>query len=194
VREIKSTLPPMKLDLSSPPLRPPHDQIGSLRESRSVETLPMPMRLRGDNRSTSLQVTPSQTRSRSPATGWGYLPEKHGDDNDGMQMTFDTSFDKPKKSSAKHYDDGGMSMTFDTAFDDEPRRSSTKRHDDGMQMTFDTSFDEPKKSSTLPVDDRATRPDIKTSKTSPNMAMSNPWGDAEDDEFGKEKEISMTFA
>ncbi|KND94980.1 putative membrane protein [Tolypocladium ophioglossoides CBS 100239] len=58
-----------------------------------------------------------------------------------------------------------------------------------IQMTFDTSFDdEPMR------DDGLTRPTIKTSNTVPNMTLTDPWADAEDEDFGKEKEISMTFA
>ncbi|KAI9171347.1 membrane protein [Paramyrothecium foliicola] len=144
VREIKSTLPPMKLDLSSPPLTATADQRGSLRETRSVETLPM--RFSKDVRSTSLHVTPSQSRSRSPSA-WDYGTEKHDDD---IQMTFDTSFDNDSSNS--------------------------------------------KKPSPLDKDDAAARPEMKTSKTLPNLTLSDPWGDPDDDDFGKEKEISMTFA
>jgi pimeloyl-ACP methyl ester carboxylesterase len=139
VREIKSTLPPMKLDLSSPPLSVVGENRGSLRETRSAEVLPL--RPPTEVRSVSSHVTPSQARSRSP-DGWGYGPAGH---NDEVQMTFDTSFDDPKPSGAHKTDD-------------------------------------------------AARPGMKTSKTLPNLSLSDPWGDPDDDDFGKEKEISMTFA
>ncbi|PNY28550.1 membrane protein [Tolypocladium capitatum] len=60
-----------------------------------------------------------------------------------------------------------------------------------MQMTFDTSFhDETTR------DDGLARPTMKTPNTNtlPDMTLTDPWADAEDEDFGKEKEISMTFA
>lgn len=71
--------------------------------------------------------------------------------------------------------------------------------DNNVQMTFDSGFDDPhppQRSQTLSTtDSTSTRPEFKTAQTVPNVATaSNPWADADDDEFGKEKEISMTFA
>ena len=73
-------------------------------------------------------------------------------------------------------------------------------------MTFDTSFveDDNRRPPPPPPKDLgfadeetetplATRPEIKTSHTVPNITLSDPWAD-DDDEFGREKEISMTFA
>lgn len=60
-----------------------------------------------------------------------------------------------------------------------------------IQMTFDTSFhDESLR------DDELTRPTMKASNTLPNMTLTDPWADLEDEDedFGKEREISMTFA
>ena len=74
--------------------------------------------------------------------------------------------------------------------------------DDGIQMTFDTAFQESPRanappsipSSTIPAPPPA-RPEIKSTNTVPNVALADPWADLDDDdEFGKEKEISMTFA
>lgn len=73
--------------------------------------------------------------------------------------------------------------------------------DDNVQMTFGSGFDEPhrtQRSQTLSTtdSDSTSRPEFKTAQTVPNIATaSNPWADADDDDdFGKEKEISMTFA
>lgn len=71
-----------------------------------------------------------------------------------------------------------ISMTFDTAFDD---NTNTKNHN-GSTTT-------PPK-----TDDYHARPDLKSSQTVPNVTLNNPWGDPDDEDFGKEKEISMTFA
>ncbi|KAI1121442.1 hypothetical protein F5Y10DRAFT_256312 [Nemania abortiva] len=69
---------------------------------------------------------------------------------------------------------------------------------DGIQMTFDTAFRDPEPPPPPPAKDYAdiqglTRPEIKTSQTTPNVALHDPWAD-DDEDFGKEKEISMTFA
>lgn len=70
-----------------------------------------------------------------------------------------------------------VSMTFDTAFDD---NTNTRNHNGAATS--------PK------TDDYNTRPDLKSSQTVPNVTLNNPWGDPDDEDFGKEKEISMTFA
>ncbi|KAI0206260.1 DUF726-domain-containing protein [Astrocystis sublimbata] len=66
---------------------------------------------------------------------------------------------------------------------------------DNMQMSFDTGFKDPEPS---PMKDSLnspspTRPEMKTSHTTPNIALHDPWAD-DDDDFGKEKEMTMTFA
>lgn len=73
-------------------------------------------------------------------------------------------------------------------------------HDDGIQLTFDTGFDEyhpppPQHGQT----NSESRPAFKTTHTAPSLSGStaaNPWADLDDDDddFGKEKEIEMTFA
>lgn len=77
---------------------------------------------------------------------------------------------------------------------------SYRHNDDDIQMTFDSGFDDaprPQRSQTVAPETYASnRPEIKTSQTVPNIAAaaSNPWADPDDDDFGKEKEIEMTFA
>ena len=64
-------------------------------------------------------------------------------------------------------------------------------------MTFDTSYrGEETKSPVPPTKDPSpvARPDFKTAQTVPNLTLADPWADEEDEDFGKEKEISMTFA
>ena len=65
-----------------------------------------------------------------------------------------------------------------------------------VQMTFDTAFADDDKPPKPPAKDDVppSRPDYKSSQTVPNMAVHDPWADDDDDDFGKEKEISMTFA
>ncbi|KAJ8126665.1 hypothetical protein O1611_g6974 [Lasiodiplodia mahajangana] len=69
---------------------------------------------------------------------------------------------------------------------------------DDIQMTFDTAFRDSEPPPPPPAKDYAdirspTRPEMKTSHTTPNVTLDDPWAD-DDDDFGKEKEISMTFA
>ncbi|KAI1119646.1 hypothetical protein F5Y14DRAFT_446179 [Nemania sp. NC0429] len=70
---------------------------------------------------------------------------------------------------------------------------------DDIHMTFDTAFTETEPPPPPPLaKDYAntrdsTRPEMKTSHTTPNVTLHDPWAD-EDEDFGKEKEISMTFA
>jgi hypothetical protein len=145
VREIKSTLPPMKIDMpstSSLPM-PTSAHRGGLRETRSSETLPV----RSSTETRSLHLaTPTQLGSRTPVT--------------------------PMNGRVSHEEDE-IQMTFDTAFDD--------RRDDGRN------------GSSLGGENYG-RPEMKTARTLPNMTLSDPWGDPDDEDFGKEKEISMTFA
>ncbi|UNI14729.1 hypothetical protein JDV02_001330 [Purpureocillium takamizusanense] len=139
VREIQTTLPPMKLDLSpvtpssssSPVLARPN----SLRETKSAGALP-------------LQGTEDPPKSHGPAA-YGM-----GDGVDDIQMTFDTSFQDTGKSDYGTRDGGGGGVS----------------------------------SSSI------SRPGVTSTQTLPNMVLADPWGDADDEDFGKEKEISMTFA
>jgi hypothetical protein len=153
VKEIKSTLPPMKIDMASALSTPTSvsDLHSSLRQTRSSETLPA--RFSSDTRPSPLGTpTPSQQQQHpygntysTGSTGGGWGQE----------------------------DDDRVEMTFDTAFDDTPAKGSRDRGDTPGHQ----------------------RPEMKTAHTLPNMALADPWGDPDDDpDFGKEKEISMTFA
>lgn len=158
IKEIQSTLPPMKLEI------PPSTGIvsgpgsakstkvsqlqdsGSLRETQSAEALPLRSLGAGG---------PSVTRKAS----W----------NNGVVNT--------------------------AAYHAEPE------HEEEISMTFDTSFHEPldKSATSLAADEDLTRPGLTTSNMLPNMSLADPWSEPADDElddedFGKEKEISMTFA
>ncbi|KAI1100219.1 DUF726-domain-containing protein [Jackrogersella minutella] len=139
VKELKSTLPPMKLEFSpSPPSASSNSPRDALRESRSDRDI---------YRAPSFEYRLSQERTPTsiPSTrglGFNYPPPE-----DEIQMTFDTAFveshDRPPPLPAKDF----------------------------------------------PL----SRPEIKTAQTTPNMTLADPWAD-DDEDFGKEKEIEMTFA
>lgn len=157
VKEIKSTLPPMKLDYSpvSSPRTPvrgatlgPRD---SWQTSKSAEVLPIRPSDGGSGgyspREPPATTTLATPIARSPAPRSPYLYEANPHEEEEISMTFDTSFHEPV--ARRH-----------STFDEEP-----------------------------------SRPEIKTTNTLPNVPnVSNPWNDFDDDEFGKEQEISMTFA
>ncbi|KAI1417124.1 DUF726-domain-containing protein [Hypoxylon sp. FL1857] len=136
VKELTSTLPPMKLDFSPPPASSnPRD---SLRETKSAE---------GGFGGSSFEYRLSQERTPT-------LPPSRA-----------LGFDMPPP-------------------------------EDEIQMTFDTAFTEHSSSPPPPPppkDSSLARPEIKTAQTTPNLALADPWAD-DDEDFGKEKEISMTFA
>lgn len=135
-RELKSTLPPMKLDLSPPPASSnPRD---TLRETKSDEAV---------FKGSTFEYRLSQ--------------EEHS------QTTF------PSRGLDYH---------------------TPLPPDDEIQMTFDTAFVEHANPPSPPLKDLPlARPEIKTAQTTPNLALADPWAD-DDEDFGKEKEISMTFA
>lgn len=133
-RELKSTLPPMKIPSPGLPLSPRD----SLSHTKSMDA--------------SLYTT-THPSSKTPSFDYGR---------------------------SYHDDDGGVQMTFDNGFaDEEPHRP-------GRSQTLLSST----------TDDAVSRPEFKTAQTVPTIATSsNPWADGDDDDdFGKEKEISMTFA
>ncbi|RSM01061.1 hypothetical protein CDV31_011541 [Fusarium ambrosium] len=152
VKEIKSTLPPMKLDMASMPSSP-----AAVNSSRDDLTATRDWREAGVSQERSRSYTPSYTRQASPPDyGAAY--------------------------------GGGFGSGHGNAY-------GSARDEDEIQMTFDTSFDEPPRSTTVPPKEEApNRPDIKSSHTLPTMTIRDPWNDPDDDDFGKEKEISMTFA
>ena len=94
-------------------------------------------------------------------------------------------------------DDGGIQMTFDTAFHESPRAPAAGAG--GFYANANSpsavSSSAAISSSTAPPPPTA-RPEIKSANTTPNVTLADPWADLDDDDddFGKEKEISMTFA
>lgn len=166
VRELKSTLPPMKLDLGSPPCSPRD----SLRETKSYDA------------STMLQVNrPSPAHSpRQPSSEWipssGSPVPFYGVEEEQVEMTFDTTYRSPPRSAA-------------TSRNNLPLRMSPSLGPTPMSPTMPE-----------PTDRAATlqRPDLQSSSTSPAALPPtdfgrNAWAD-DDEDFGQEKEIEMTFA
>ena len=143
IKELKSTLPPMKLDVGGTSPKPP-----PLRETKSSDA------------TTTLG-------GRSGYSSWGHNDNGHADDE--VQMSFDTDYRVPAKASTN----------YETSTNSQPwgaERSSNH--------VTDTSNNTAEK-----------RPDYKTTKTAPAYTPApDPWADDDDPDFGKEKDIEMTFA
>ncbi|KAL6908709.1 hypothetical protein GGI43DRAFT_429578 [Trichoderma evansii] len=155
VKEIKSTLPPMKLDYS--PVTSPRTPVrgASLGPRDSWQT------------SKSAEVLPIRS-----SNGGGYSP-REPPATTGLGTPAARS---PALRSPYHY---------------EPN----PHEEEEISMTFDTSFHEPVARRHSTFDEGPSRPEIKTTNTVPHVPnVANPWNDLDDDEFGKEQEISMTFA
>ncbi|KAG6039183.1 hypothetical protein E4U19_007098 [Claviceps sp. Clav32 group G5] len=159
IKEIKSTLPPMKLEMPAAPAVP---------SSSSTTAI-------GGGRPISLRETKSSTDMwASSARGFGstHSPWHETASYDGRGI----------------HEEGEVEMVFDTSFGDSNDSSSRHHHHNHQNSNYDTAT-----TNRLALN-RLSRPEMKTSKTAPNIAIVDPWADVEDEDFGKEQEISMTFA
>ena len=146
IKEIESTLPPMKLDI------PPSE----------TSTQPSPV-----------TPTPTMLAAGSP------IPFRGSKSAEVLPSA-------PLPASASHEEDGEIQMTFDTSFDTSFDHDSSYLSASAMGTAASAS----------PADETGEdkRPGFGSSHTLPNMTLVDPWGDPDDEDFGKEKEISMTFA
>jgi hypothetical protein len=166
IKEIKSTLPPMKIDMKAAAPTTPHS---NLRETKSYNDSLAPSSLHLDPGSNVSTSSVGNHRSPSPSNG-GF--EEYNEHEDGLTMTFDDSFKSPSASTS-------FAM---------PRASTTPAHERSVSPHVPTP---------LPTwdDTPAERPTLQSHATEPQKILSpgyNAWAD-EDDEFGHEKEMEMTF-
>lgn len=183
VKEIESTLPPMKIDMAKAEPSPNTNPYASLRETKSYND--------------SLGVASPHPAGQHPAgsssnlsthSGASYSP--HHPNGDHSKHGFNDYDDYDEAT------DGGMSMTFDTSFK-EPARSP--RSPFGHQKTESAWDDAP---TWRDSPSAAGRPPLR-SMTAPSSSGNaredlapgyNAWAeDLDDDEFGHEKEMKMTF-
>ncbi|KFY34500.1 hypothetical protein V494_06735 [Pseudogymnoascus sp. VKM F-4513 (FW-928)] len=182
VKELESTLPPMKLDFSSPAASPavPSSSLGALRDTKSADVIPT----MGAYEESS--PAPKKSYTYGPDEGYkSYQSSPYLNPEDEVQMSFDTAYVSPARSatglglspSGLRTDEGwGESRSFEVS----PRGSKDFR-------------DKP-----LPPDPKAGievdmhRPPIRSSKTEP--LGGNAWADDDDEDEFKEKEMEMTFA
>ena len=169
VRELKSTLPPMKLDLTSSTSPNPRT---SLRETKSYDAATM-LKANNPDLNSSPSSSPRQSFSSIPAIKKLDASPRYPDDEEEVQMTFDTSHQSPPHS-----------------------RSPTPAFNNKLPLRPSPQL----LPQAEPTERAATlqRPELKSSYTLPTTlpAMDldhNAWAD-EDEDFGKEREIEMTFA
>ena len=175
VKELKSTLPPMKLDLGSSSSSGTSNPRFSLRETKSYEA-PTLAPLRPENRPSptpspraSTTALPSFKRESSP-----YYNEP--EDREEIQMSFDTSYHSPIPSNSHLPLSSRSSPKFPPQAEPTDRAATLQRP-------------ELKSTNTLPMDIGAG-----AGMGMGALAMEhNAWAD-DDEEFGHEKEIEMTFA
>lgn len=180
IKEIKSTLPPMKIDISTVPPQP----YSNLRETKSYN----------DSLATSSLDSKAATNGAQTSTGTtihgNHTFEEYDEYDEGaehMEMIFDSSFREPIPSVSKSpippsIGHSGTSTTWEST----PIKPS-------WNPDTQSTWDDPSP---------AERPPLKSAKTSPEPLTStgtngnpgyNAWADEFDDDFGKEKEVQMTF-
>lgn len=193
IREIKSTLPPMKLDLKSSaaipdlpvPARTPRN---SLRETRSAD--PVPSRSPNEDKLSAYEYRAS-SREPPPSSGRARTPTFPTSKAESTSPYLQSPYYGYSSSSNGGGIMGGeeeeeIQMTFDTGFDDKPVPSSSSTAGTGPTGA----------ASATAAAAGPGRPEIiRSAQTVPNITLADPWADDDDDpDFGKEKEISMTFA
>lgn len=202
VRELPSTLPPMKLDLSSPSLSNPRD---SLRATQSYDNAALP--------SNDFKASTSSNHNNAHANG------RKDSYDEGYEIPPIRDLDADPKSRQED----SIEMTFDKAFRSPPSRSVTPSYNTlstptpPQKSNSPTSWDAVDRERSSPG--LQSRPELKSSVTAPAAAVGvglgigvgagagygyashqgmehNAWADDDEfgDEFGGEKEISMTFA
>ncbi|KAF2270625.1 DUF726-domain-containing protein [Lojkania enalia] len=156
VKEIESTLPPMKIDMAQVSPNP----YSALRETKSYNDSLGPTTLNADASTSNLSTHSHQ---------------------------FSGAREVQRKTSFNEYDefnDGGVTMTFDSSFN-EPVAPSPAKSPISSYEPPAPSFDAP-----------GERPPLRSATTEPNVNYTpgyNAWADEYDDDFGKDKEMKMTF-
>lgn len=212
IKEIKSTLPPMKIDISAttPTSAGPYT---TLRQTQSF------------NDSLGVAATSGKAHSTGNLTPGVRLPP-------GSQLSNGTSGTKEYDEYDEFDDAGaGVSMTFDTSFRDAPRAkpaytptpeknawdspestggaqdtktapwdSPESLRKDGLarQGTWDSPPPAPSAAAAVSWESQANdapgRPPLRSASTMPAANPGyNAWADEFDDDFGQEKEVKMSF-
>lgn len=198
IKEIKSTLPPMKIEL--PPQMPPASPHANLRETKSYND--------------SLGVTAAESKTVAPTTNGNGAKKSFEEYDEGdageVEMTFDTSFREPSpsplpsKTSLSAHDAPSQTASpweshTPTKHSAAPSRTASPWDSTAPAKPAGPTWDDP------PAPER---PQLFTAKTAPhgmsfnngstNMNANpdpahNAWADEFEEDFGQEKEVKMSF-
>lgn len=182
IKEIKSTLPPMKIDL--PPAPPPQSPSSNLRQTKSYSDS-LGTRAADSKASSTNNLPPTNGTHTPNGTKKSFEEYDEGDDlGEGqMEMTFDTSFREPSLSPLPAIAKSPLPRSgASSPWAGTPSKSP-------LAEPMSSTWSDP----TPPE-----RPALLTAKTMPlsgtgNDAMHNAWADEFEDDFGQEKEVKMSF-
>ena len=183
VRELQSTLPPMKLDLSSPTSNSTSNPRDSLRETKSYDH----EILSSKEFSSSTKSPPRQDKYNDDLPPIPKIDKNPGSwEEEEVQMTFDTAYKSPPLSAASSTNHLPMRSY---------NSNNTPPQADPGDRAATLQRPELKSSSTAPVGLGFGASPQSSSNQRPMDLERNAWADDDDDEdFGKEKEMTMTFA
>ncbi|USP77098.1 uncharacterized protein yc1106_04372 [Curvularia clavata] len=175
IKEIKSTLPPMKIDIATvPPSETGNKPYAKLRETKSYN----------DSLGTSSSTAKPASNGTHTASGWEEYDEfEH--EQEHMEMTFDTSFRDPSPPRSSTPNSTNKSPLPLSPLPAQPSRADASSPWD----------DDPLSSS------HGARPALRSVKTDSHATSLEPppdlghnaWADEFEDDFGQEKEVKMSF-
>ncbi|RYO86016.1 hypothetical protein DL766_009533 [Monosporascus sp. MC13-8B] len=165
-KELQSTLPPMKLAVEQPQASYNDDSNNPRDSLRGTKSADAALATR---QRLSQERPPAYAADQSSSSSaWGNPAD------DEIQMTFDTSFD-----------DSAPARVRDTDRDRDAPYYYTSHSNNSSGPLRAGAASPPSPG----------RPEIsRSANTAPNVALADPWADLDDEDFGKEKEISLTFA
>ncbi|CAN9330185.1 unnamed protein product [Alternaria alternata] len=190
IKEIKSTLPPMKIDIATVSPSQTTSPYSTLRETKSYND--------------SLGVSATDPKKTTSSSNGRYEEYDEFDDPGAgqMEMTFDTSFRDPPASASTPNNKSPLPLSPLPAH---PSRSGTSSPWDSATPSKNGSSGAPWNPDAQPSWDDPTpaeRPPLRSAKTESYAGNAggasgdlghNAWADEFDDDFGQEKEVKMSF-
>ncbi|EUC48720.1 hypothetical protein COCMIDRAFT_2384 [Bipolaris oryzae ATCC 44560] len=193
IKEIKSTLPPMKIDIATVPLSQaannPHSK---LRETKSY------------NDSLGSATTPKNPSNGTHTTAGGWEEyDEFEHEQDHMEMTFDTSFRDPSPPPPHHHSNSNSNSINATNNNKSPFPPPSPLPAQHIHSDTASLWDDDPLSSSHHHHHHTARPPLRSAKTD-SYALTgggvdggdlghNAWADEFDDDFGEEKEVKMSF-
>ena len=195
VRQLESTLPPMKLDMEDQPSRSPYS---TLKQSQSYDAVKKPVLERGGRSSEPNGLNSVGNSSPSPM---GHRENPFDQGYDEYNISAEAVNYQESVAHSKHSFESSLQSP-------SPRRSTNlPMYSPGLQspsprLSTHSSFNSPRPQSqtrdTAENDLPPSRPSLSTSPAIPSSASTpalehNAWADEDDPEFGIEQEVKLTF-